>query len=73
MEYVVAGVEDTPLLSRVTEESRFTIPNVPDVANNLKNSQRFRMSSEPDKAIAIHGSPLARPQLENPNLWQSKY
>ncbi|PLW30808.1 hypothetical protein PCASD_13386 [Puccinia coronata f. sp. avenae] len=51
MEYVVAGVEDTTLLSRVTEESRFTIPNVPDGANNLKNSQRFRMSSEPDQAI----------------------
>ncbi|PLW18831.1 hypothetical protein PCANC_06647 [Puccinia coronata f. sp. avenae] len=70
MEYVVAGVEDTPLLSRVTEESRFTIPNVPDGANNLKNSQRFRLSSEPDKAIPIHDSPLVRPQLENPNLRQ---
>jgi hypothetical protein len=73
MEYVVAGVEDTTLLSRVTEESRFTIPNVPDGANNLKNSQRFRMSSEPDQAIPIHDSPLVRPQLENPNLRQSKY
>jgi hypothetical protein len=31
------------------------------------------LNPKPDKAIPIHDSPLVRPQLENPNLRQSKY